>query len=150
MPIALNERHVNSYNNGVNLPGNSIFICSTARLAQSLRDAHGREQLAAGQRLWQPLPALTLQQWLDDLVAQASLTGQIPLAQTPRGVLDATQERILWEQAISDALAQEPLGVLFDQAGMANAAMEANRLLLEWNIVPGDTEQTEETRQFLS
>lgn len=126
-----------------------LIICSTARLAQSLRDAHSHEQLAQSQRQWQPLQAMTLQQWLDDLIEQASLSGQIALAQTPLGMLDAMQERILWEQAIAGTLAQEALGALFDQTGMAVAAMEANRLLLEWNIVLGDVEQTEETRQFL-
>ena len=127
----------------------SLIICSTTRLAQSLHEVHGQEQLAQAQNQWQPLQAMTLQQWLDDLVEQASLTGQIPFAQTPRVVLDATQERILWEQAIADSLAQETMGALFDQAGMAVAAMEANHLLLGWNIALGDAVQTEETRQFL-
>lgn len=127
-----------------------LIICSTARLAQSLREAHGREQLAQAQSQWQPLQAMTWQQWLDNVIEQALLSGLVPLDKTPRGQLNATQERILWEQAIAESLQQETLGVLFDQAGMASAAMEANRLLLEWNIVLDDGELTEETRQFMS
>lgn len=125
-----------------------LILCSTARLAQSLKLANAR-QPASPDAVWQPLQVHTLQQWLDAMIEQALLCGSIPVELAPKGVLDPLQERLLWEQAIAEALQHETLGSLFDQAGMATAAIEANRLQQEWNIVLGDAEQTEETRQFL-
>jgi probable DNA repair protein len=129
-----------------------LILCSTARLAQSLKLAHAQKharESAQPDAVWQPLQVHTLQQWLDGLIEQALLSGSIPVELAPKGVLDPLQERILWEQAIAEAMQQETLGALFDQAGMATAAIEANRLQLEWDIVLGDQEHTEETRQFL-
>ena len=47
-----------------------LILCSTARLARSLQQAHARTQQQAGLTQWQPLPALTLTQWLADVTAQ--------------------------------------------------------------------------------
>jgi len=127
----------------------SLVLCSTHRLARSLRLAHGQVQIAQGLKLWTPLQALTLVQWLDKLYAYSLLTGQVAAEQAPRLVLSAMQERIMWERAIETGLAGDPAEALFDRAGMAAAAMGANRLLQEWDIALGRSEQTEETRQFL-
>ena len=59
------------------------------------------------------------------------------------------QERLIWEQAIEASLKNLDSAPLFDKAGLAAAAQEANRLLIEWNLSLPSEEQTEETRQFL-
>ncbi len=125
----------------------ALVLCSTPRLARSLRLAHGRSQMAQGLSQWQPLRALTVAQWLEQILAQALLAGNISAEHTPKLALGTMQERILWERVIEASLAENPALVLFDRSGLAQAAMEAHRLLKEWNVALGH-EQTEETRQF--
>jgi probable DNA repair protein len=128
----------------------SPILCSTARLARSLRASHHRAQRKAGFSQWQPLPALTLNQWLDAQIEQALLQGHIPLEETPRLTLNHAQELELWKRVIERALTGE-WSALFDLSGLAQAAMEANRLMQEWNIPVPDAELglAEEASQFL-
>ncbi len=126
-----------------------IVLCSTVRLVRSLRLAHSRSQLAQGAVRWEPLPAMTLKQWLEDVLGEALLCGEIKSASAPSLVLGGMQERILWERAIESCLTGDLVDALFDRAGMAAAAMEANRLVIEWRIGLSGGEHTEETSQFL-
>lgn len=126
-----------------------LVLCSTNRLAQSIRQAHDRAQVARGLTVWQPLQAITLAQWLDDLTGTAMLTGEIAVDLAPRIVLDSVQERILWERVIDRSLADNSIAALFDVGGMARAAIEANRLLLAWDVAIPSGDMTEETRQFM-
>lgn len=123
------------------------IICATARLARGLKTAHNRAQRADGLDQWPTLPALTLGQWLDDVLDAALLRGEVDAANAPKA-LNNLQERLLWERAIAAALADEVMAALFDRAGMACAAQEANRLLLEQRVELGNA-HTEETREFL-
>ncbi|MFA6180370.1 MAG: PD-(D/E)XK nuclease family protein, partial [Candidatus Methylopumilus sp.] len=129
-----------------------LILCSTARLARSLRLAHARSQRAQGMPQWQPLPTLTLAQWLGSVTEQALLQGQVNLEQAPRMVLNISQELVLWERVIERTLTGET-AALFDRTGLAKAALEANRLMQEWNIaVPqqiGSYHHAEEVEQFL-
>lgn len=125
------------------------ILCSTHRLAHSLRLAHGRDRRAQGATQWQPLPAMPLGQWLDGVIGNALLCGEIPAASAPTLVAGAMQERILWERAIESCLSGELVDALFDRGGMAAVAMEANRMLQEWRVLLPAGEQTEETQQFL-
>lgn len=125
------------------------IICSTARLARSLKMAQNRVQRDKERMQWQPVEAVTLGQWLSDVLDIALLNGDIDANQAPRGALSLLQERVLWELAIDSALGNDNMQALFDKVGMASAAQEANRLLIEWNIRLGGGEQTEETRQFM-
>jgi len=127
---------------------NPIILCSTARLARSLRHLHARK-LAAQQQQWQPLPTFTLSAWLEEQIEQALLCGGIAPDDIPRGMLSGAQERLLWEQAIESTLKDLDSAPLFDKAGLAAAAQEANRLLIEWNLSLPAEEMAEETRQFL-
>jgi exodeoxyribonuclease-5 len=124
-------------------------LCSTARLARSLRLEYGRGQLARGETRWQPLQALTLAQWLDGVLDEAMLRGEFPADSVPSLVLGSLQERILWERVIDTCLDGAEADALFSREGLADAALEANRLLLEWHVPLPHGEQTEETRQFL-
>src|SRR5690606_33638640 len=98
---------------------------------------------------WQPLPALTLNAWLDEWMEQALLCGNISPDEIPHGRLSSMQERLLWEQAIEHTLKDLDSEPLFDKAGLAGAAQEANRLLIEWNLSLDTEDAAEETRQFL-
>ncbi|HZV61511.1 MAG TPA: PD-(D/E)XK nuclease family protein [Methylophilaceae bacterium] len=126
------------------------ILCSTARLARSLRASHHETQRAAGFTQWQPLPALTLNQWLDAQIEEALLKGHIPLEETPRLALNNAQELELWKRVIERALTGEA-SALFDLAGLAKAAMDANKLMQEWNIAVPDVAMglSEEVSQFL-
>ncbi|WP_137720076.1 PD-(D/E)XK nuclease family protein [Methylobacillus flagellatus] len=126
----------------------TLILCSTARLARSLREQHAR-QLAGQGRPWQPLSALTLTQWLDDALDTALLSGDIAVDSVPVGRLSPAQERLLWEQAIETTLKDLDTEPLFDKAGLASAAQEANRLLIEWNLSLDHDDLAEETRAFL-
>lgn len=126
----------------------TLILCSTARLARSLRHLHA-SKLAGLQQQWQPLPALTLNTWLDEYIEQALLCGDISPDEMPRGMLSSAQERLLWEQAIESTLKDLDTEPLFDKSGLARAAQEANRLLIEWNLSLASEDMAEETRQFL-
>lgn len=126
----------------------SLILCSTARLARSLRNLHAR-RLAVEQQQWQPLSAFTLNGWLDGQLEEALLCGDIAPDEVPRGRLSNAQERLLWEQAIESTLKDLDTAPLFDMTGLAAAAQEANHLLIEWNLSLDSDDMAEETRQFL-
>ena len=130
------------------------ILCSTARLARSLKLTHGRAQRDQGLGQWRPLPTITLTQWLDGVITQGLLTGEIAADALPSQALDNLAERLLWEQAIDSCIPDSNEAALFDRAGLAQSAAEANALLLEWRIALPSGGQalsflSEETRQFL-
>lgn len=129
-------------------PVGKLILCANHRLARHLRAGHDLAQAAAGRTTWQPLAALTLGAWLDGLVAEALLAGTIPVGAAPRLVLNAAQERLLWEQAI-EAHITDGEEQLFDREGLAVAAAEADDLCEVWNLRPGGN-RGEETERFLS
>ncbi|MDZ4099746.1 MAG: hypothetical protein U1E13_13770, partial [Methylophilaceae bacterium] len=61
---------------------NPIILCSTARLARSLRHLHARK--LASQQQWQPLPTFTLSAWLEEQIEQALLCCDIAPEVMPR------------------------------------------------------------------
>ncbi|MDP1982070.1 MAG: PD-(D/E)XK nuclease family protein [Sulfuritalea sp.] len=131
------------------LPGGPepAVLCATARLAVSLRQAHGELQMARGATVWRALQSSTPALWLEALVSRALLRGEIPPAGVPGTFLTWAQERSLWEQAIAaDAGAAAEL---FDREGMALAAMEAASLQSIWRIEVAEALHTEEYRAFL-
>lgn len=131
------------------LPAAALVLCSTHRLARSLRLAHDRAQAARGLSRWQPLSAQTLAQWLEGLLDEALLAGEIPAATAPARPLSALQERILWERAIEAGGVGGSEEALFDSEGLAAAAAEAHALCETWQIRISGAGQSEETRSFL-
>jgi exodeoxyribonuclease-5 len=127
--------------------GNGVILCANHRLARHLRAEHDAVQVAAGRWTWQPLAALTVGAWLDGVIEEALLSGAIPSKSSPRLVLSAAQERLLWEQAV-EAHSAEGEDALFDRDGLAAAALEADELCETWNLRPG-ADAGEETRRFL-
>ncbi len=130
-------------------PNSSLILCSTPRLARSLQQLHHTAQLQLGLVKWEPLNAVPLSAWLKAFVDEAVMLGDIDAATMPAGELNTLQESLLWEKAIEQSLKGELAKDFFDVSGLASAAMEANRLVIEWNLNLNTDEATEETKQFL-
>jgi len=126
-----------------------MILCSTARLARSLKLAIQNKQILAAKTQWQSQPVTTVSTWLNEVIETAILIGDIDSANAPLRELNATQEGLLWEQSIAHILKKNEAAALFDTSGLASAAMEANRLIIEWNLSINADNTTEETRQFL-
>ena len=120
-------------------PSGILHLCSTTRLAQTLR-----QQRPDGPLAWQMTTALTIGQWLSTLAEELLLSSGIALP-TP---LDADAERLLWEQLIADDLAagSQAAADLFDLPGLARSAMEAHALCHQWGLQIAAV--TEEARLF--
>ncbi len=127
----------------------TVTLCASPRLAQGIRQWRQAEYQRQGLAQWQSPQVYPLQAWLDQTIEQAILCGQIACDLAPVGVLDNTQEALLWQQAISQSLQRHEAAELFNTSGLASAAMEANRYVIEWNISLDMTDTSEETRQFL-
>ncbi len=85
-----------------------LVLCSTARLARGLNNAHARAQRSAGMRLWQPLQALTLTQWLGNMTQRVMLSGAVPAQDIPHLTLNGMAERLLWEKVTDRAPSPTP------------------------------------------
>jgi probable DNA repair protein len=129
-----------------------ITICATARLVRGVLAQHQKSQIESGIKQWQSAEAYTLQQWLDELIGHANLLGMLPNDTLPNLTLSAVAETYLWEQAIETCLAKHEAAALFDIRSMAKSAIEANNLMLNWQLIEADINHdfiTQETRQFL-
>jgi probable DNA repair protein len=127
----------------------AVILCATHRLARNLRLATDRNKIAEGATSWRPLAAMTPVQWLDGVTQEAILAGDIAVDSAPRLVLSPLQERILWDRAIEVGADDAPENLLFDRDGLADAAAEANALMITWGIRPREGEHGEETQRFL-
>lgn len=126
-----------------------LIICSTARIAWHVQQQLQCQQAETGQPHWQSAHVTTLGAWLSDAMEQSLLLGEIATEDAPMGELSSMQETILWEQAITASLKQHVAADLFDVSGLASAAQEANRLIIEWDLSLTPDVSTEETTQFL-
>lgn len=125
------------------------ILCASARLAQGIRQTLQSQFQQQGLSQWQAPQVYPLQDWLTQLTEHAILRGEIDAAQAPLAVLSPTQESLLWEQAIQHCLKRHEASELFNTNGLASAATEANRYIIEWNISLDMDTATEETRQFM-
>ena len=126
-----------------------LILCATARLARSLQMAKQRESIKSGETQWESLPITTLSDWLNSVIETAILLNEMDANSVPTYSLTTTQEGLLWEQSIQQSLKTNAAADLFDTAGLASAAMEANRLLTEWRLSIDLSDATEETQQFM-
>lgn len=127
----------------------TVILCASPRLAQGIRQRLQQDYQQQGLSQWQAPSVYPLQEWLNQLTEHAILCGTIAAAQAPLGVLSPTQEALLWEQAIQHCLKRHEASALFNTNGLASAAIEANRYLIEWNISLDMDTASEETRQFM-
>ncbi|MEI8362962.1 MAG: PD-(D/E)XK nuclease family protein [Betaproteobacteria bacterium] len=134
------------------LSNHTTTICSTARLVRGVNLQHQQRQIAAGIQQWHAAEVTTLQLWLDRLIGHATLLGLIPSDELPSLTLSQVAETYLWEQAIESCLAKHEAAALFDIRALAKSAIEANNLMLNWQLNEADINQhfmSQETRQFL-
>lgn len=134
------------------LTDQTIIICSTARLVRGVILREQLRQQAAGHLQWQASKAFTLQQWLDEQIANALLTGDIASDALPTTVLSEVAEAYLWSEAISSCLAKHEAAALFDIRSLARSAIEANQLMYDWRLDESNINHdyiSQETRQFL-
>ncbi|MCF8185511.1 MAG: PD-(D/E)XK nuclease family protein [Sulfuritalea sp.] len=140
------------YNYDMSLTPNTVTICTTARLVRGVTLQHQQQALERGASLWQAPEIYTLTQWLDGLIGNTALLGLLPVDALPNMTLSPIAEAYLWEQAIESCLAKHEASALFDIRAMVKTAIEANNLMLNWQITEADINQpfiTQETRQFL-
>ena len=123
-----------------------LILCSSARLVRSIKNDIARQQLQAGQHQWQSPPVLTLGQWLENIIEAGLLGGDIA---RPQNLLSSFNEQLLWQEVITQSLKKNAFGELFDVAGLAAAAMEANRYVIAWHLHLPREQQAEESRQFV-
>lgn len=129
-----------------------VTICSTTRLMRGLHLQHQQQQISAGITEWQTAEFNTLAQWLETLINHASLLGLLPADALPVLTLSPIAEAYLWEQAIDTCLAKHDAAALFDIRALAKSAIEANNLMLNWQLSEAAINQffmSQETRQFL-
>lgn len=124
---------------------NVLILSSSARLAHSIQADLARAQALQQSISWHTPVVCTYTKWLTDLIEEYALTGVIQ----PQTLLTLFQEQLLWESVIARSLKKKALGTLFDVAGLARAAIEANDYLLAWNLSIPPAQQTEETHHFL-
>ena len=128
-----------------------LILCTTARLSRGLQ-LHHQHQLSLRQQQWQTPQILTLQQWLAQMTQHAILSGEIEVQTFPVIQLTAISEKMLWQQAIQSCIQKHELAALFDVSSLADAAIAANQLLVEWQVSDEQLNtyfQSVETRQFL-
>lgn len=124
----------------------SVVLCATGRLAQSLKTQYDHVCAARGMTAWDTLVCKTVNPWLAELGETMALRGaENPALQA--AVLDATGERLLWEQAILDMLEDESR-YLFDVAGMAKTAVQAHELVVTWQVPLSTPARSSENLQF--
>ena len=129
-----------------------VTICSTTRLMRGIHLQYQQQQMNAGIAQWQTAEVSTLAMWLDTLIGHASLLGILPSDALPALTLSQVAETYLWEQAIESCLAKHEAATLFDIRALAKSAIEANNLMLNWQLSEVDINQhfmTQETRKFL-
>ena len=127
---------------------NTLILCPSARLARSIQTDIAQQHLQAAQSQWHSPEVQTLSQWLECIIEEGLLTGEIDAQHSP-DALSGFNEQLLWEEVITQSLKKNAFGELFDVSGLAKAAMEANRYVVAWHLHVPREHQAEETRQFL-
>lgn len=125
-----------------------LILCPSARLARSIQNDIAKQQIEAQKSQWLSPEVQTLSQWLDRIIEEGLLTGEI-VAQSSPYALSVFNEQLLWEEVITQSLKKNAFGELFDVSGLAKAAMEANRYVVAWHLHVPREHQAEESRQFM-
>ncbi len=123
-----------------------VILCSTARLVRSIQSDIARDSLGLDIPACAAAPVFTLTGWLDTIIEDALLCGEIMHMPT---LLSPFNEQMLWQSVITQSLQKNVLGDLFDIDGLSEAAMEANRYVIAWKLPLPHDKMTEETRQFM-
>lgn len=125
----------------------TLILCPSARLARSIQNDIALQNSQSGQVVWHSPAVMTLSQWLESVIDTAFLTGQF--TQLQPYALSTLNEQLLWQEVITQSLKKNAFGALFDVAGLAQAAVEANRYQVAWHLHLPREHLAEESRQFL-
>lgn len=125
----------------------TVVLCPTARLATELRRAHGEAQMRHGATTWRALNGATPAQWLDAVCSASLLRGEIPATAVPGMFLTRPQELALWQRVIAEDKQLED--GLFDRDGLAQTAMEADRIASEWRVAHDTLATTTEAQALM-
>ena len=125
---------------------NTLILCPSARLVRSIKNDIAQQYINAVQMQWLSPQILTLSQWLDSITEQSLLAGHIKAAPTR---LSPLNEQLLWQQVIKQSLQKMTFDALFDVAGLANAAIEANQYVIAWRLRIPHEQMAEEAHQFV-
>lgn len=108
------------------LSAGQTLLVPTAQRAAALRLGFAAQQLAAGHRAFRTPDVHSLNGWL---------RGQRRLAPEghPLRPLGASEEWLLWREAVAEAAARQALPTA---AGLAEAVRQSATLLFEWRIAP--------------
>lgn len=125
---------------------NTLILCPSARLVRSIKNDIARQHIQTGLTQWQSPNVMTLTQWLDNIIEQNLLAGNIT---APPTRLNPINEQLLWQQVIKQSLQKNDFDALFDVAGLASAAIEANHYMVAWRLHVPREHMAEEARQFV-
>jgi probable DNA repair protein len=125
---------------------NTLILCPSARLVRSIKNDTARQHIQADLTQWQSPHVMTLTQWLDNIIEQNLLAGNIT---APPSRLNPINEQLLWQQVIKQSLQKNDFDALFDVAGLASAAIEANHYMVAWRLHVPREHMAEEARQFV-
>ncbi len=113
-------------------PQDVLVLTPNKRLSRYLRDGFNQYQ-ASGQsaQAWTTPSCFSYQGWIQQVWQQLALKPEHPLL--ARMPLSTMQERILWQRLVS---AHEETPALLSSKATGNQAMEAWRLLKQWQLEP--------------
>ena len=127
----------------------TLVVCATSRLAQTLRQQRAIAEIQSGSQRWPTLRTTTFDQWLAGLHDEISLQGLGSSDALRLLPIDSWQEQIAWERVILDNLGDEA-HCIFDTTELAKTAMEAHKLCVVWGMQPQSDQLTEESSRFLN
>ncbi len=105
-----------------------LLLSVNNRLARELQREHARLQIAAGRKIWHTPAILAWNTWL---LQQHKVL--LESGYTLSALLNAHQERLLWEQAVAES---PQGGSLLRPAAAARTARQAWQTLHDWRIAP--------------
>ncbi|MBP6723233.1 MAG: PD-(D/E)XK nuclease family protein [Halioglobus sp.] len=118
-----------------------VLLTPNQRLARRIKSEWDARCAAAGARVWEPIPVLPLESWLERQWQQAVSTGLLPaLIQ-----INEAQAMQLWQQVIAQDERESGQYHLLRPAAAAEVASDARNALLRWQV---DTRDPAIRQQF--
>jgi ATP-dependent helicase/nuclease subunit B len=123
------------------IKGGFILLSPNQRLARHIKSEWDARCAAAGARVWEPIPVLPLESWLERQWQQAVSAGLLPaLIQ-----INEAQAMQLWQQVIAEDERESGQYHLLRPAAAAAVASDARNALLRWQV---DTRDPAMRQQF--
>lgn len=107
-----------------------VLLTPNFRLARRIKAAWDASRAAAGRSVWEPLPVLPLESWLEQQWQRAVALGLLPAAVQ----IDGAQAGQLWQQVIAQQENDAGQYHLLRPAAAAELAGQARDILLRWQV----------------